>query len=55
MEREEALSLLKTETKSDDFYKLLSLSNEQSRKQFGEKGLVFAQIGMNAEPCSKNC
>lgn len=55
MEREEALALLKTDTKSDEFYKLISRSNEQSRKQFGSKGLVFAQIGMNAEPCSKNC
>jgi biotin synthase len=55
MEREEALSLLKTDTKSEDFYKLISLSNKQSRKIFGNKGFVFAQIGMNAEPCSKNC
>jgi biotin synthase len=55
MLREEALNLLQTDTKSDDFYKLISLSNQQSRKQFGDKGFVFAQIGMNAEPCSKNC
>ncbi|NVO11492.1 MAG: radical SAM protein [Bacteroidales bacterium] len=55
MQREEALNLLKTDTTSDDFYKLISRSNQQSRKQFGSKGFVFAQIGMNAEPCSKNC
>lgn len=55
MEREEALSLLKVDNKSDEFYKLISLSNQQSRKQFGNKGFVFAQIGMNAEPCSQNC
>ena len=55
MEREDALSLLKTNNKSDEFYKFISLSNQQSRKQFGNKGFVFAQIGMNAEPCSKNC
>jgi biotin synthase len=55
MEREEALSLIRTDVKSDEFYKLIGLSNQQSRKQFGDKGYVFAQIGMNAEPCSKNC
>ena len=55
MERDEALNWIKTDVKSDDFYKLLSLSNKQSRTQFGNRGYVFAQIGMNAEPCSKNC
>ncbi len=55
MEREEALTLLKVDNKSDEFYKLISLSNQQSRKQFGNKGFVFAQIGMNAEPCSQDC
>lgn len=55
MERDEALSLLQIDNKSDDFYKLISRSNAQSRKQYGNRGYVFAQIGMNAEPCSKNC
>ena len=55
MEREEASTLLKVDNKSDEFYKLISLSNQQSRKQFGNKGFVFAQIGMNAEPCSQDC
>ena len=48
MERDEALNWIKTDVKSDDFYKLLSLSNKQSRTQFGNRGYVFAQIGMNA-------
>jgi biotin synthase len=55
MNREEALSWLKADNKSDEFYQLINLSNRQSRKQFGNRGYVFAQIGMNAEPCSKDC
>ena len=55
MDREEALSWLKMDNKSGEFYQLINLSNQQSRKQFGNRGYVFAQIGMNAEPCSKDC
>lgn len=55
MLREEASNLIEVDVKSDGFYKLISLSNQQSRNQFGDKGYVFAQIGMNAEPCSVNC
>jgi biotin synthase len=55
MQREEAKELVNIDVKSDEFYKLISLSNQQSRKQFGSRGYVFAQIGINSEPCSKNC
>lgn len=55
MQREEAFNLIKTDVKSDEFYKLISASNQRSRRQFGGRGYVFAQIGMNAEPCSINC
>jgi biotin synthase len=55
MERDEALSWLEVDNRSNEFYQLLSLSNQQSRDQFGDRGFVFAQIGMNAEPCSKDC
>lgn len=55
MNRDEALSWLNVDNKSSEFYKLIDLSNQQSRKQFGSRGYVFAQIGMNAEPCSKDC
>jgi len=52
---EEILNLLKINTESNDFYRLISKSNELSRSKFKNKGLVFTQIGLNAEPCSKNC
>lgn len=51
----EILELLSIDIKSSDFYQLLSLSNNYSRKQFKQKGYVFTQIGLNAEPCSVNC
>ncbi|MFW5707433.1 MAG: radical SAM protein [Bacteroidota bacterium] len=52
---EEILELLNIDIYSHDFYRLISLSNKQSRTNFSNKGLVFAQVGINAEPCSKNC
>lgn len=55
MEREEALACLQIDTMSDAFYQLVSRSNQQSRERFGSRGYVFAQIGINAEPCSKDC
>jgi len=51
----EILELLKIDVHSHDFYRLISKSNELSRAKYKNKGLVFAQIGINAEPCSKNC
>lgn len=53
--REEALTLLHVENKSNDFYKLLSVANYLTRQKFHNKAYVFAQIGINAEPCTKNC
>ena len=52
---QEIIDLLQIDTKDSKFYKLLALSNEQSRKQFGNRGYVFTQIGINAAPCPKNC
>jgi len=52
---EEILDLLRINNYSNDFYRLLSVSNELSRSKFKNRGYVFTQIGMNAEPCSKNC
>lgn len=52
---EEILDLLKIDTGSDEFYRLLSVSNKLSRGKFNKKGYVFTQIGVNAEPCSVNC
>lgn len=52
---EEIIELLKIDNESNDFYRLISTSNELSRIKFRNKGFVFTQIGINAEPCSKNC
>jgi biotin synthase len=52
---EEILELLNIENGSERFYRLLYVSNALSRKKFGNKGYVFTQVGINAEPCSKNC
>lgn len=53
--REEALALLRIANKSDDFYRLLATANRLTRTQFNNKAYIFAQIGINAEPCSQGC
>lgn len=52
---EEILELLNIENNSRDYYKLLYVSDNLSRKKFKNRGYVFTQIGINAEPCSVNC
>lgn len=52
---EEIIELLNIDTQSSDFYRLISISNRLSRAKFQKRGYVFTQIGINAEPCSKNC
>ena len=51
----DAVRLLEISSHSDDFYRLLSLANSLSRTEYGNKGYIFAQIGLNAEPCSGDC
>lgn len=53
--KEEALSLLKISNHSSDYYKLISLANKMTRTEFDNKAYIFAQIGLNAEPCSVDC
>jgi len=55
LSKEEAIILLQTKNNSDDFYKLISLANEMTHTEFKDKGYIFAQIGLNAEPCSVDC
>lgn len=52
---EEVIALLSVDTHSMDYYKLLYYSSAYSKKTFGNRGYVFAQIGINAEPCPVNC
>lgn len=53
--KEDALELLSINTQSEDFYALIQKANELSRKEYGQRGYVFAQIGMNSAPCTGNC
>lgn len=55
LDKHEAVELLNIRNRSEDFYRLASLANEMTREEFGNKSYVFAQIGLNAEPCSVNC
>lgn len=55
LSKEEAVSLLSVGTTSAEFYRLLYFARKHSEETFGNKGYVFSQIGINAEPCSINC
>ena len=55
LDQKDAITLLNVDYQTDDFYKLLSTANYLSRTEYDNKGLVFAQVGINAEPCSVNC
>lgn len=51
----EIIELLSIDNNTSEFYRLISVSNDLSRRKFNNKGYVFTQIGINAEPCSVNC
>jgi len=55
LNKKEALALLHIDNHSSDFYKLISTANKMTRLEYENKGFIFAQIGLNAEPCSANC
>lgn len=55
LDKEDAVALLQTENTSSSFYQLLAAANGRSRRVFGNRGYIFAQIGLNAYPCSGNC
>lgn len=51
----EIVDLLRTDNFSRGYYDLLAASNALSRQKFGNRGYVFTQLGINAEPCPINC
>lgn len=51
----EAVTLLNIDNHSQEFYGLISKANELSKKEYKDKGYIFAQIGLNSAPCSGNC
>jgi len=55
LSKEEVVALLSIDTTSVAYYTLLYLARKYSKEVFGNRGYVFAQIGINAEPCSVNC
>lgn len=53
--KDQIVALLSTENFSEEYYKLMYRSFSQSRHMYGDKAYIFAQIGINAEPCSVDC
>lgn len=53
--KEDGLALLQVSNTGEDYYRLIERANAASREQFEGKGYIFAQIGLNAAPCSGNC
>ncbi len=55
LEKDDACILLEQEVGSREYYEILWAANCYSRQTFQGKGMVFAQIGLDAQPCSVNC
>lgn len=55
LNRQEAMELLSIANGSADYYRLLGIANEDSRRRFGGRGEIYAQIGMEASGCPANC
>lgn len=55
LSKEEIVKLLNIQNFSKEYYELLHLANHMTREEYGGKAYIFAQIGINAEPCSVNC
>lgn len=55
LSKEDALTLLSIPNTSEEFYRLIAKANALSRTQYNNRGYIFAQIGINAAPCSGNC
>ena len=53
--REEALRLLRIDEKSPEMYALISAANILTRRQYDNRGEVYATIGINLWPCPKSC
>jgi biotin synthase len=53
--REQALQLMKTEEKSPEMYAITSAANTLTRRQFSDRGEVYATVGINVWPCPKSC
>ncbi len=55
IDRKEIINMLNIKNGSKEFFDLLHRSYSMSKQDFSNKGYIFAQIGLNTEPCSVNC
>ena len=55
LSKAEAGRLLKIEENSREYYELLYTADKMSRKKYGGRGQIYAQIGIEASPCPANC
>jgi len=55
IDREQALQLLKTDGNSRELYAIFSVANTLTRRQYADRGEVYATIGINLWPCPKSC
>lgn len=53
--KEHAVLLAKMDVNSDEMYALMAAANELTKRQFGSRGEVFAQVGINSWPCPRSC
>ncbi len=53
--KEEAIELMKIDNNSYEMYALMSAANTLTVRQFGNRGEVYAQVGINLWPCTKSC
>ena len=51
LERQDALRLLEVATGSAEYYALLGAANAYARTAFRGRGVIFAQIGIDAQAC----
>jgi len=53
--RQQAVKLMEIDENSDEMYALASTANTLTRRAFGDRGEVYAQVGINLWPCPKSC
>ncbi len=53
--RRETVELMKIDENSHEMYALMSVANTLTRRQFGDRGEVYAQVGINLWSCPKSC
>lgn len=55
LSRDEALRLLEIETRTPEMYALFGAAEQLSRAHWGDRGEIYAQIGINFGRCPGNC